>query len=727
MTTKHSAKHPHPYAVTHGRRNPLGAHPLKGGVNFAIFSRHAEAVELLLFERADSVEPFQIIELDTEVNRTFFVWHVYVEGLEPGVWYNWRMDGPNDTEYSGLSFDRTKHLLDPWARAVSDRLWKRDKACRPGDNGDAAMRGLVVAENGYDWEDDQPMIKPSEQMIIYEMHVAGFTKHPKSGVKNPGTFAGLIEKIPYLQALGITHVELLPVMAFDEQDVPEKTARLGLKNYWGYSTHSFYSPHPGYCVSPEAGTHVREFRDLVKALHKAGIGVILDVVFNHTSEGGEGGPLINFKGMGRNVFYHLAPVDKRIFHDYTGCGNTLNANHPIVANFIIECLEYWVQKMHVDGFRFDLASALARGESGHPMHDAPVLWGIELSERLSDAKLIAEAWDAAGLYQVGSFPGYRWSEWNGRYRDVVRRFIGGERGLIGELATRICGSSDFYRSQHRLPINTINFVTCHDGFTLIDLLSYEHKHNHANGEENHDGCNNNLSVNCGAEGQTKDPAVETLRVQQAKNYIALLLLSQGVPMLLSGDEVLRSQKGNNNTYCQDNELSWFDWSLVEKNAHMLRFVQLMIALRKRRPCLRRRRFVNGSLRKGHVVPDIAWHGERLSEPAWENYNSQSLAFTLATVAGDQYALHVMLNMSNKRLHMEFPETETGAWQLAVDTALKPPREIVPREKQKPVKGTNYPVKPHSVVVLEFNSKAKPATDVPRTGSLWGKRPGLRKS
>jgi len=730
MTTqaiKHSIKHPAPYTVRHGRRNPLGATPVASGVNFATFSRHAETVELLLFERADSREPFQVIHLDAEINRTFFVWHVYVEGLKPGTWYNWRMDGPNDTEHSGLSFDREKHLLDPWARAVHTSLWDRAKACQPGDNGNAAMRGLVVADDDYDWEDDQPLVIPSERMVIYEMHVGGFTRHPESGVKHPGTFSGVIEKIPYLQDLGITHVELLPIMAFDEQDVPEKTARLGLKNYWGYSTHSFYSPHPGYCISPEEGTHVREFRDLVKALHKAGIGVILDVVFNHTAEGGEGGPFISFKGMGRSIFYHLAPTDMRIFHDYTGCGNTLNANHPIVANFIIECLEYWVQKMHVDGFRFDLASALARGEDGNPMHDAPVLWGIELSERLSDSKLIAEAWDAAGLYQVGSFPGYRWSEWNGRYRDVVRRFIGGEKGLIGELATRICGSSDFYRSQHRLPTNSVNFVTCHDGHSLIDLLSYEHKHNQANGEENQDGCNNNLSTNCGIEGQTKDLAIQTLRVQHAKNYLSILLLSQGVPMLLSGDEILRSQQGNNNTYCQDNELSWFDWSQVRTNGYMHRFVRLMIALRKRHPCLRRRRFINGTLREGHQVPDIMWHGERLNEPDWDGDRAQCLAFTLGTVTGDAFALHVILNMSGKRLHMELPEVETGAWQLAVDTALKSPREIVSPEKQRPVKSSSYPVKPHSVIVLEFNPKAKAPSERPRVGSLWGKRPATRSS
>ena len=395
-------------------------------------------------------------------------------------------------------------------------------------------------------EADEPLARPQQNAIIYELHVGGFTSHPSSGVAHPGTFDGLIEKIPYLKALGITHVELLPIMAFDEQDVPPDTAALGLENYWGYSTHSFFSPHPGYCVTPEQGTHQREFRDLVKALHRAGIGIILDVVFNHTAEGGEGGPIINFKGLENGVFYHLDAADKRIYRDYTGCGNTVNCNHPIVASFILNCLEYWVREMHVDGFRFDLASAMARGEDGHPLRDAPLIWGIELSEQLAATKLIAEAWDAVGLYQLGNFPGFRWAEWNGRYRDLIRGFVRGDRGLISEVATRISGSPDFYQPQHRLPINSINFVTCHDGFTLHDLFSYETKHNHANGEDNRDGHNENISSNCGVEGDTADPQILALRRQLAKNTTAILLLSQGVTMLLAGDEVLRSQRGNNN-------------------------------------------------------------------------------------------------------------------------------------------------------------------------------------
>jgi glycosidase len=430
-------------------------------------------------------------------------------------------------------------------------------------------------------------------MIIYELHVGGFTRHPSSGVRHPGTFLGLIEKIPYLKELGITHVELMPVMAFDEQDVPEPVWKAGLRNFWGYSSFGFFSPHPGFCVTPEQGTHRREFRDMVKALHRAGIGVILDVVFNHTSEGGAGGPTLTFKGFGNETFYCLDAIDKGIYLDFTGCGNTVNANHPLVTNFIIDALEYWVREMHVDGFRFDLASAMARDSDGRPLANPPVLWGIELSDTLAATKIIAEAWDAAGLYQVGTFPGYRWMEWNGRYRDSIRRFVRGDPGLVPEIATRISGSSDLYEANLRKPINSINFVTCHDGFTLWDLVSYNRKHNLANHEGNRDGTDDNLSWNGGTEGETPNLEVLTLRRRQARNLLTLLFLSQGIPMLLAGDEVLRSQQGNNNAWCQDNETGWLDWSLMERNAAMLRFVRGLIALRKRHASLRHRHFLAG--------------------------------------------------------------------------------------------------------------------------------------
>ncbi|HHH40112.1 MAG TPA: glycogen debranching enzyme GlgX [Sedimenticola sp.] len=689
-----------PYPVSPGRHHPYGATPEEGGVNFSVFSLHAIRAELLLFEGPESPEPFQVIDLEPDLHRTFYTWHLLVEGLPAGVWYSWRMDGPGeDTRLTGDRFDPDKHLLDPRARVVSHTLWQRIAACRPGDNGGAAMRAMVVSD-GYDWEGDRPLQIPSEESIIYELHVGGFTRHPSAGVAMPGTFKALIEKIPYLQMLGITHVELLPVMAFDEQDVPEATARRGLKNYWGYSTHSFFAPHPGYCISPDRGTQLTEFRDLVKALHRAGIGIILDVVYNHTAEGGADGPVINFKGFGGGVFYHLDPEDRRRFRDYTGCGNTVNANHPVVSAFIIDSLEFWVREMHVDGFRFDLASALARGEDGAPLHDAPVLWGIELSEQLAGSRLIAEAWDAAGLYQVGSFPGCRWADWNGRYRDVVRRFLRGEGGLISELATRLAGSSDLYLAQGRLPINSINFVTCHDGFTLYDLFSYREKHNLANGEENRDGSDENLSCNCGVEGETDDPAILDLRRRLARNAVTILLLSQGVPMLLAGDEVLRSQQGNNNGWCQDNELSWFDWQLLERNGGMLRFVREMIALRKRHPSLMRRRFLRGELVKGRDLPDVSWHGSELEAPPWDDPEARCLAFTLAGIGEGEPDLHVMMNLSDERVGMALPPLSGRHWERAVDTWRASPDDILSPGRRRPWPHERYPVEPRSLVVFE---------------------------
>jgi glycogen operon protein len=683
-----------------GNRYPAGATPSPGGVNFSIYSRHASHVELLLFENADDPQPFQVIPLEARTNRTFFFWHVFVIDLPVGIYYAWRIDGPGDVHQSGLCFDREKVLLDPWTRGVTDSLWKRAAAAAPGSNMATSMRG-VVQPSEYDWGDDETLgcIRP-EKTIIYEMHVGGFTRHPNSGVKQPGTFLGVIEKIPYLMELGITHVELLPVMAFDEQDVPAGVAEQGLGNYWGYSTHSYFSPHPGYCVSKHANAHAHEFRDMAKALHEAGIGVILDVVFNHTAEGGAGGPLINFKGIDNETFYHLDPVDRGIYRDYTGCGNTVNCNHPLVAKFILECLEYWVREMHVDGFRFDLASVLSRGEDGKPLYHAPVLWNIEFSNVLSETRIIAEAWDAAGLYQVGDFPGFRWGEWNGQYRDVVRRFIRGDKGIHSELARRLSGSSDLYQDEDRLPINSINFISCHDGFTLYDLVSYKEKHNEANGENNHDGNSNVLSWNCGTEGETDDEDILALRRKQAKNFMAILLLSQGTPMISAGDEVLRTQRGNNNAWCQNNELGWFDWSLTEKNREMLRFTRLMIAFRKRHSCLMHARFLSGLEREGHLFPDITWHGERHNQPLWEDPDAQILACTLGAVDAWEEDLFVIMNMKPEKLVMPLPAVAEGNWRLAIDTAGQSPLDIMSPGDQPVQIAPAYTVQPRSVVVFE---------------------------
>ena len=688
------------YQIRTGSRYPAGATAVADGVNFSIYSRHATHVELLLFADADSREPFQVIPLEARLHRVFFFWNVLVLDLPPGSHYAWRVDGPDDMHHSGFRFDREKVLLDPWARGVTDNLWQRADAARPGSNMATAMRGVVQAGE-YDWGDDETLgcIRP-EVTIIYEMHVGGFTRHPDSGVSHPGTFLGVIEKIPYLMELGVTHVELLPVMAFDEQDVPQGVAELGLGNYWGYSTHSYFSPHPGYCVAKHAGDQLNEFRDMVKGLHDAGIGVILDVVFNHTAEGGAGGAVINFKGIGNETFYHLDPNDRAVYRDYSGCGNTLNCNHPLVARFILECLEYWVREMHVDGFRFDLASVLSRGENGAPLYHAPVLWNIEFSNVLSETRIIAEAWDAAGLYQVGDFPGFRWAEWNGQYRDVVRRFVRGDKGMHSELARRFTGSSDLYQDDDRLPINSVNFISCHDGFTLHDLVSYNEKHNEGNGENNRDGNRNVLSWNCGTEGDSDDPDILALRYRQAKNFMAILLLSQGVPMINAGDEVLRTQHGNNNAWCQNNTLGWFDWRLTGENSDMLRFTRLMIAFRKRHACLMHSRFLNGMEREGRWFPDITWHNEHLSQPLWEDREAQMLACTLGAIDAWEEDLFVIMNMQARKLVMSLPRVVEGGWQLAIDTAGEAPLDIIEPADQPLQTAPVYSVQPHSVVVFE---------------------------
>jgi isoamylase len=681
------------YAIRPGRRYPPGASVAEEGINFSVYSRHATGATLLLYAHAHSDEPFQIIELDPEANHTFFSWHVLVLDLPPGTRYTWRMQGPWDPAGQGWMFDHQVELVDPWARSVDTARWDRARRCRDGAGAHDSIRGIVLAED-YDWEGDEPLRMPSQDMIIYELHVGGFTRHSSSGVRHPGSFLGLIEKIPYLQRLGITHVELMPVMAFDEQDLPAQVAAAGLRNFWGYSTHSFFAPHPGFCVDPEQQR--REFRDMVKALHRAGIGVLLDVVFNHTAEGGQGGPVINFKGIGNETFYMLDAQDRTQYLNFTGCGNTVNANHPFVARFIIDCLEYWVRDMHVDGFRFDLASALARDDAGVPMHHPPVLWGIELSDMLAGSKIIAEAWDAAGLYHVGSFPGYRWMEWNGRYRDDLRAFMRGDPGLLADVATRIAGSSDLYQANLRHPINSINFVTCHDGFTLADLVSYNDKHNQANQEGNNDGCNHNLSWNCGVEGETADSAVVALRQRQAKNFMTLLLLSQGIPMINAGDELLRSADGNNNTWCQDNALGWIDWSLAEKNADMLRFVAGLIALRKRHRSLRRRHFLSEN--------DVHWFGALGEPPSFGDANARELALTLYGRMENEPPLHLMLNAGHKAQTFVIPVLKDWSWAIAVDSGAPAPRDLIAPAEQRRIGARRWRVGARSILVLEGHAR-----------------------
>lgn len=690
-----------------GSRFPFGMQYSQEGTNFSFPCRYAHSVELLLFEDALSKEPFQVIQLDPQINRTYFTWHVFVEALPIGTAYTWRADGPSNPSTSGLRFDSGKSLLDPWAVAVSDALWDRQRASAPGDNTATAMRGIVVDVRDYDWDGDEPLNHCLEKAVIYEAHVGGFTRHPSSGVHQPGTFAGIVEQIPYLEALGVTDIELMPVMAFDEQDVPEGPRARGLHNFWGYSPHSFYSPHPGYCTAPHLGSHLKDFRGMVKALHQAKIGVIMDVVFNHTAEGGADGPTINFKGFWNNAFYHLDRNDRSVYRDYTGCGNTINCNHPLVSLFLIRCLEYWVEEMHVDGFRFDLASVFTRGEDGQAMRNAPFVWGVEFSQVLNQTRIIAEAWDAGGLYQVGAFPGLRMAEWNGRYRDVIRRFVRGDSGLIGEVATRISGSSDLYEPRDRLPINSINFITCHDGFTLQDLVSYNRKHNEANGEDNRDGTDENLSWNCGFEGETKDLAIVSLRRRQTRNFVAILLLSQGVPMLLAGDEVLRSQQGNNNAYCHDNPIGWLDWHLAVLQEDMLRFVGEMIAFRKRHPALMRRRFLTGAPTGPEDLPDISWHGPDGNDPHWNDPEGRFLAYTLAGLTSEEESIHVIFNLSNRSLRVPLPALSGKEWHLAVDTSRRSPEEIIGKDRQQAIPHPSTILAPtHSVVVCEARKPAQ---------------------
>ncbi|MBN3760583.1 glycogen debranching protein GlgX [Burkholderia sp. Ac-20365] len=682
------------YRVSNGSRFPPGASVVPEGVNFCVYCRHATRVELLLYAGPDSPEPFQVITLSPGCNRSYFYWHVLVEDLPVRTCYTWRVDGPHDTQQTGRAFDPRYELLDPFARSVTDQLWKRRSVAGAAPTGHASCRAVVTEPMA---SGDTRVFHGLDDAVIYELHVGGFTRDPSSGVRHPGTFAGFIEKIPYLQSLGVTHVELLPVMAFDVQDVPPAVAALGLSNYWGYSTHSYYSPHPRYCVDPARAP--QEFRALTDALHKAGIGVLLDVVFNHTAEAGETGPVINFKGFANDIFYHLDCADRRHYRDYTGCGNTVNCNHPLATAFIVHCLEYWVEELGVDGFRFDLASVFARDQHGELMSDPPLPWAIESSRVLSRVPLIAEAWDAGGLYHVGAFPGMAWSEWNGRYRDVMRRFVRGEVGIIGDVAMCMAGSADLYEDDGRLPINSVNFVTCHDGFTLNDLVSYNTKHNEDNGEANRDGSNDNLSWNCGAEGYTDDSSILRLRRQQAKNLMATLFLSQGVPMILSGDEVLRSQQGNNNSYCHDNDMSWFDWRSTEEQPDMLRFVGELIALRKRHASLRRRRFLTGTPSPGHTLPDVVWHGERLNSPEWHDHNSRLLAFTLGGEAPGEPPLHVVLNMHDCSRQVALPASDGRIWRRIVDTSLESPQDIALMHGVSD-ESEECHVRARSVVVLE---------------------------
>jgi isoamylase len=680
------------HAVRSGVSAPLGATVLPDGVNFSLFSKHAVLLELLLFDDENAKQPARVIPLGANKHRTYHYWHVFVPDLQPGQVYAYRAHGPLDPD-RGLWFDPEKVLLDPYGLAVAvPKAYDRSAAARPGDNLAVAMKSVVADPNRYDWQGDLPLARPLVETVNYELHVGGFTRHPSSGVatEKRGTYAGVIEKIPYLKDLGVTAVELLPVFQFDAQDCPP-----GKTNYWGYAPVSFFAPHRAYSSQESSLAVLDEFRDMVKALHRAGLEVILDVVFNHTTEGGRTGPTLCYRGLANDVYYILEK-DKSRYADYTGCGNTLNANQSIVRRLIQDSLRYWVSQMHVDGFRFDLASILSRDEEGRLLPNPPVLWDIESDPLLAGTKLIAEAWDAAGLYQVGSFIGDRWQEWNGRFRDDVRRFLKGDNGSVSGVAARILGSPDIYGHEEREVEQSINFVTCHDGFTLNDLVSYDRKHNEANGENDRDGSDDNLSWNCGMEGPTEDPTVEALRNRQVKNFFALELLSAGAPMLLMGDEVRRTQRGNNNAYCQDSDISWFDWSLLERHGDIHRFVKALNRFRHRPDVVAEMTApsLNQLLRRA----PIEWHGVALKHPDWSDH-SHSLAFTLRSLRY-RLLLHGMLNAYWKPLTFELPpvSAEQG-WRRWIDTALEAPDDICPWESAPVVRQPTYEVQPRSVVLL----------------------------
>jgi isoamylase len=679
--------------VAQGRSFPLGATLCDGGANFSVFSKHSAAVELCLFDRMDSAKPARVIALDPRIHRTYHYWHVFVPGIAHGQLYAFRVHGPYDPA-NGLRFDASKTLLDPYGKCIArPQGYRREAARQPGDNAATAFKSVVVDLNEYDWEGDTRPRRPFERTVIYEMHVGRFTRHPNSSVApaERGTYTGLIRKIPYLQELGITAVELLPVFAFDEQDAPA-----GLVNDWGYQPVSFFAPHPGYSSRQTPTEVLDDFRDMVKALHRAGIEIILDVVFNHTTEGGADGPTICFRGLA-NMTYYILGDDKATYADYTGCGNTLNANEPVVRRMITDSLRHWVRDMHVDGFRFDLAAILSRDEQGRPMLSPPLIWDIETDPILANVKLIAEAWDAGGLYEVGSFVGDAWKEWNGKFRDDVRSFLKSDNGMVRALAYRLTGSPDVYAWEQREPEQSVNFVTCHDGFTLNDLVSYNTKHNEANGEQNRDGSDNNFSWNCGVEGPSEDPEVERLRTRQAKNLLALTLLSVGTPMLLAGDEVRSSQRGNNNAYCRNDQLLSFDWTLLEKYAEVHRFTKQLITFRLSRP-LSADRFdmtLQDLLRK----QPIQWHGVRLNAPDWSE-NSHTIAATSALL-WNKFLLHVMINAYWEFLEFELPPLSEAyePWRRYIDTFLVPPDDACPLEDSPIVRSMTYRVQPRSLVIL----------------------------
>lgn len=696
-------------SVSPGLPLPLGAHITPQGVQFAIFSRHATSVILVLFETDEETSPYIEIPFDPEKNKTGDIWHILVRGIGEGQLYGYRIDGPYDPK-NGHRFNKHKLLIDPYARALTERPYydftkaigynpqspELDCSFSTVDSAPSMPRCIVVSSRP---ERTVTHVRiPERDCLIYELHVKGFTCHPSSGVRHPGTFRGLTEKIPYLQELGVTSVELMPVQEFNPYANTNINPVTGerLTNFWGYDTVAFFAPHGRYASSVNHGSQVEEFREMVQAFHEAGMEVILDVVFNHTAEGDETGPTLSFRGID-NTIYYMLKNDRRFYRNFSGCGNTVNCNHPLVRDFILNCLRYWVIEMNIDGFRFDLASILGRDQSGEIMSNSPLIEKIGEDPILRNAKIIAEAWDAAGAYQVGEFPS-RWAEWNGRYRDDVRRFWRGDPNTVGAFATRLTGSSDLYGRTGSGPLQSVNFITCHDGFTLNDLVSYRTKRNRENGEDNRDGEDENFSFSWGAEGPDINPRVSALREQMIKNFLATLLLSQGIPMILAGDEFRRTQKGNNNAYCQDNEISWVDWRFLEQYAAIHRFTKEMIRFRKEHPALRRTSFFTGKPDSNGRI-DLTWHGVN-GPPDW-GAESRFVAMRInGSCCGPDKDIFIMFNAGRSSTTCKVPPSPSGRpWRIAVDTSLPSPEDIRETGKEPLFSGEYYQVSRISTVVL----------------------------
>ncbi|MDR1898755.1 MAG: glycogen debranching protein GlgX [Treponema sp.] len=707
------------FSLETGKALPLGASLTKRGVNFSLFSRNATAVTLLLFENAGLNSPFQELTLEKRRHKTGDMWHCHVPGLREGALYLYRVDGPYLPE-QGFRFNYHKAIIDPYAKALTDLSAWDVKACMGFDPEDPAgdlsfsyrddlfsQPRCIVIDDEFDWQGDMPLNYPLRFSVLYETHVRGLTRNPNSGASHPGTYRGVIEKIPYLKELGITSLELLPIQEFNEYELPRNNPSTGkpLLNYWGYSTVAFFAPKGSYAADGSPGAQVREFKEMVRELHRAGIEIILDIVFNHTAEGNERGPTFSFRGID-NTIYYILNNNRRYYQNYSGCGNTVNCNHPVVRDFIMDCLHYWVLEMHVDGFRFDLGSILGRNQDGNLMENPPTLERIAEDPILSNTKIIAEAWDAGGAYQVGWFPGGRWAEWNDRYRDDVRRYWRGDPHETRHLATRLSGSSDLYLRDGRKPFHSVNFITSHDGFTLKDLVTYNGKHNEQNGEDNRDGGNVNNSCNYGIEGPTGDPVLESIRERQLKNFFTTLMVSLGTPMILGGDEIARTQRGNNNAYCQDNEISWYDWSGAEQNRGLLRFVREIIAFRLRHHAFLRPEFYTGRDGSYNAIPDITWYDENGRTPNWDKLG-QCLALRMDGSKADTLAdlddndFFIMFNSGLEPQPFRVAEApERKVWYRAVDTALPSPDDILLPGTEKAISPRDrYTARARSTVLL----------------------------